>query len=125
MKALSFFLTIGLAALWSAKVTFCQDFTKVAPNSTKVLLENDKVRVVEFWSKKGEKFGMHSHPNYVVYFLSDGKVKTTLPDGKNTETEAKAGTASWSEAVTHANENIGSSDVHGIVIELKTSEMKK
>ncbi|MDZ7362720.1 MAG: cupin domain-containing protein [candidate division KSB1 bacterium] len=96
-----------------------QDPVKVAPSMCKVLLENDRVRVLDFWVKPGGKIPMHSHPAAVTYFITTGKMKTTMPDGKVTEMEPKAGEARWAEAVTHANENIGTTEAHVIVVEIK------
>jgi quercetin dioxygenase-like cupin family protein len=56
----------------------------------KVLLENDRVRVLEYRLKPGAKEPMHSHTDYIVYALSSGKAKFTLPDGKTIECEIKA-----------------------------------
>jgi len=100
------------------------DVVKVAPNQCKVLLENDRVRVVEIWIKPGEKLAMHSHPAAVTYFLTAVKAKTTSPDGKTTETEAKAGEARWSEALSHAQENLGKAEVRALVIEMKEPQKK-
>lgn len=96
-----------------------QDLVKVAPNNTKVLLENDRARVLDFQAKPGEKTAMHSHPAGFIYSLSTGKVKFTAPDGKTTEAELKAGGAAWTEAQTHASENVGTTDTHVLIIELK------
>jgi len=96
-----------------------QDPVKVAPNIYKVLLENDRVRVLEFRLKPGEKDPMHSHPSMIVYFLSSFKLKFTLPDGKTTDAEGKPGGVLWSEAVTHAPENVGTTEAHVLVVELK------
>lgn len=100
------------------------DPVKVAPNSYKVLLENDEVRVLDFHSQPGEKIGMHSHPDSIVYILTAGKIRHTYPDGKSEEREGQAGQAIWQKAVTHASENIGTSEVHALVIELKGSAKK-
>jgi quercetin dioxygenase-like cupin family protein len=43
-----------------------QDLVKVAPKICKVLLENDRVRVLEIRFKPGGKLPMHSHPAYIV-----------------------------------------------------------
>jgi hypothetical protein len=51
-------------------------------------------------------------------------VKITLPDGKTEERTIKAGTANWSEATTHAAENLGSTDFEEIQVELKQAENK-
>jgi hypothetical protein len=101
-------------AIWG----FAQDRKAVDP-SMKVLLENDRVRVQEHFLKLGEKVAMHSHPNKVIYALNDWKVRETLADGTTRVVEGKAGTARWGKATQHAVENIGTTEVRNIVIELK------
>src|SRR5574342_184679 len=98
-------LRVAFALALTASTVSAQDVTKVAPNNCKVLLENDRVRVVEIWIKPGEKLAMHSHPASVIYVLTAGKLKTTLPDGKTVETEAQAGQALWSDGVSHEQVN--------------------
>jgi len=96
-----------------------QDLVKLAPDKCKVLLENDRVRVVDIRLKPGEKLGMHSHPAAVTHFLNDGKGKTSFPDGKTNALDVKAGQTTWSEPVTHANENVGTTEMHVVVVEMK------
>ena len=120
---------IGMSAVivlftMAAKTGVAQDLMKVAPTIGKVVFENDKVRLIDVWVKKGEKVAMHSHPDHILYFMSDGKMKTSFPDGTTKETEGKAGNAVWTNAVTHANENIGMTDIHALLIEFKGSETK-
>lgn len=103
-------------------VAYAQDMVKVAPKNAKVLLDNDQVRVIEVDLKPGDVLPMHSHPANVVYFVTGGKTKTTLADGKVTETEHKAGEAIWSEPVTHSNENVGKTPAKALVVELKTAK---
>jgi quercetin dioxygenase-like cupin family protein len=113
---------IGISAavlLFVAGIIYAQDVMKVAPDSHTVLLENDQVRVLKVVMKPGQKAPMHSHPHNVAYYLSDAKVKITLPDGKTQEREIKAGSSNWSEATTHMAENIGSTELQEIQIELK------
>jgi anti-sigma factor RsiW len=55
----------------------------------------------------------------ILYYLSDAKLKITYPDGKTEVREAKSGTAVWSEAVTHAVENVGLTELHEVHTELK------
>ena len=96
-----------------------QDMVKVAPKNCKVLLDNDRVRVIRVVSKPGEKMEMHSHPAHVVYGLTSGKEKFTSADGKTEERELKAGQAVWSDVVTHSSENTGTTEDRALVIELK------
>lgn len=101
-----------------------QDAAKNCADMCKVVLENEHVRVLDYRVKPGGKIPMHSHPANVTYFITGGKIKTTLADGKVTEAERKPGEARWSDAVTHANENIGTAESHAIVVEIK-EVMKK
>jgi quercetin dioxygenase-like cupin family protein len=117
--------SVAAAALLVAAHAGAQDVVQVGGDSHKVILENPQVRVLAVKIKAGEKVPMHSHPASVSYILSDGKLRITLPDGKTIDREPKAGTASWSEPVTHAVENIGSSDYTQVQIELKSAAPAK
>jgi beta-alanine degradation protein BauB len=92
---------------------------KVVDPSMKILLENDYVRVQEHFVAPGQRVEMHSHPNKVIYALNDWKVRETLADGTTRVVEGKAGTAKWGKATQHAIENIGTTEVRNIVVELK------
>ena len=98
---------------------FAQDPVKLSPQYYKVLIDNDEMRVLEFRFKPGDKEPMHSHPRGFVYALSDAKIKVSFPDGKSEESAIKTGEARWRDAVTHAAENIGTTDAHAIAVELK------
>lgn len=109
---------LTVAACLVAATPRPQDPVTVAPNNAKVLLENDRVRVLDFRAKAGEKIPMHSHPAYVSYLISgSGKTTFTSPDGKTTEQEARAGKALWHDAETHSSES--TSAVHALLVELK------
>ena len=100
-------------------IAFAQDAAKVDPTHYKVEVENDQVRVLRFHYGAHEKSVMHSHPNSVVVFLSDGKVKFTFPDGKTQDASGKAGDTQFTPAQVHLPENMGDKAVEGIVVELK------
>ncbi len=110
-------LSLGLGAVGA----MAQDPAKVTPAASKVRLENDRVRVMEVEMAPGEKIASHSHPDHVVYLLTDAKMKETFADGKGGEKGGKKGEALWYAAVTHAVENVGQSALRGIVVELKES----
>jgi quercetin dioxygenase-like cupin family protein len=96
------------------------DVLKSAANAYKLLMENEKVRVLDVRLKPGEKAPMHNHPNnHVIYVMKDAKFRLTFPDGKSSEFDLKAGKALWLEAGSHATENIGTSEGHNLVVELK------
>lgn len=105
-----------------ASSTFVSAQDPVAVNKTvKVKFENEKVRVLEAELPPGVKELMHSHPAYVTYVLAGGKVRNYTSDGKTTETELKTGDVLYREPLTHAAENIGTTMMHFILVELKTA----
>jgi quercetin dioxygenase-like cupin family protein len=91
----------------------------VAPDVYKVVLENDRVRMLEARMPLGGHTDMHSHPDYVVYMLQDGKVKFTAPSGETAELDFKAGDVMWRDAEEHATDNIGETEVHALFFEPK------
>ena len=107
---------ILMTVLFSSCV-YAVDFLEAAPKQTKVLFENDKVRVIDVHFKKGDKVPMHSHPDIVLYVIKGGKTRFTDADGKTVESQSKDGTASFRAATTHSHEHLA--DVRAIVIELK------
>ena len=107
---------IALTVLFSSGV-YAVDFLEAAPKQTKVLLENEKVRVIEVNFKKGDKVPMHSHPDIVVYVIKGGKTRFTDASGKKTETGSADGSSTYRAATTHSHEHL--TDAHAIVIEMK------
>jgi quercetin dioxygenase-like cupin family protein len=96
-----------------------EDAAKVASHVYKVVFENERARVLDVRMKPGESTTMHSHPDYVVYLLSGGKVKFTSPSGESAEVELPAGASMWRKAEEHATENIGTTEVHALFFEPK------
>jgi len=118
MRCITLIPALGL--ICAAVPLSAQDPVKVAPNHFKVLLENERVRVLDFHSKAGEKIPMHSHPAYIAYGIAGaGKTKFTTPDGKVREAPAEPGRAVWNETETHASEFVGTGEVHVLMVELK------
>lgn len=121
------FTSLLLVALFSgigSKSAHAQDPVKVAPKNVKVVFENDRVRVIEVRIKPGEKIPVHSHPANVTIALSDFKGKFVSDSGEPTVKQFKLDTVLWSEPITHASENVGSTEIHAIAIELKDSPKK-
>jgi beta-alanine degradation protein BauB len=101
-------------------MTNIQDVMKVASDTYGLLMENDKVRVLEVRLKPGQKAPMHNHPNdHVIYVMRDAKFKLSFPDGRSTEVDLNSGKILWMEAGAHETENIGKTEGHNLVIELK------
>ena len=96
-----------------------QDPAVVQSKTVKLKFENDRVRVLEAELPAGIKEQVHSHPAYVIYVLAGGKVRNYAADGKITEAELKTGDVLYREPLTHAAENIGTTTLHMILVEMK------
>jgi hypothetical protein len=118
-------LSVTVMLVLSCAVWVLAQDRKLVDPSMKVLFENDRVRVQEHYLQPGQKIAMHSHPDKVIYAINDWKVRETYPDGTSKVVEGKAGTAVWGTAKTHAVENIGTTEVRNIVIELKEQNAAK
>ena len=84
-----------------------------------VVLENERVRVLRYHDKPGDKTSQHAHPDYVLYAESSFKRRLTFPDGRKQEVDVKAGSVVWMKAHIHIGENIGDTNTDVIIVELK------
>ena len=87
-------ILIGALAVSAPTQTVTEDPVQISPQYYTVKFENDRVRVLEYRLKPGEKEPMHSHPAGVVYYLSDSTARATLPDGTSTEGTGTRGAVS-------------------------------
>ena len=97
--------------------TDSMDPTVTEPDHYKVEFENDQVRVVRATYAAEEEASMHSHPDRVVVFLSDGSFAAVLEDGTEKEISGKAGEAAWASPETHRGKAL--TDIEGILVEIK------
>ncbi|MGA9364899.1 MAG: cytoplasmic protein [Bacteroidota bacterium] len=118
------FLFVTLALCLGAQKSQAQDPTKVDPKHYTVVFENDQVRVLRIKYGVHEKSVMHEHPDGVAVYLTDSKVKMTLPDGKTVNVGGKAGEAVWAPAGAHLPENVGKKPFELIQVELKGESSK-
>lgn len=106
-----------------AKPTTAEEKTKSektkGQSTTKVLLDNEKYRVVETWAKPGEKNEMKARSDRVTYHFNAGKQKVHYSDGKTEDVEFKAGSVLFRKAGTSSTENIGKTETHNLVITAK------
>src|SRR5438874_13339773 len=110
---------IAVGVIVSARL-LAQDPVPLYPENYKVLLENDRVRVLDFVLRKGATERFHAHPAAVTYVLAPFKIRFTFPNGTTKIREGKPGDVFFGEPVVHSPENIGETDAHGILVELKT-----
>jgi quercetin dioxygenase-like cupin family protein len=114
-------------ALFAVTVCLClvptlpaQDAAKVDPKHYTVVSENDQVRILRVHYGPHEKSVMHSHPNSVAVFLTDGTIHFTIPGGKTVDEKVKAGDTRYVPAQTHLPEDQTDRPFDVIVIELKS-----
>lgn len=98
---------------------FAQDPAVVNAFEIRVKFENARVRVLEATLKPGEKEQLHTHPEYVIQVLAGGKVRTHGADGSVNDAELKEGDVLYRGPVTHWAENIGTTTIHMLLVELK------
>jgi beta-alanine degradation protein BauB len=110
-----------LAVLAAGGLASAQDPAVVNAKTIQVKLENNRVRVLEAVIKPGDKEQLHSHPAYVIHVLAGGRVRSHATDGKATEYELVTGETLYRDPVTHWAENIGTTTIHLILVELKDS----
>lgn len=115
----SWSLFLCAAAIGAASAAYGQDPAKVAPRAFTQKIDNADVQVFEYSSKPGDKEAMHSHRANVVYVAQGGKLRFTMPDGKTQEAEFKAGDCVFRAAGAHSVENIGTTEMKAVVVELK------
>ena len=111
-----------LGAFGVAPEALCQDAPAAAPRSYRVVLDNERVRILEFRSRPGFGVcgeGMHSHPDHVTVSLTGAKLKVKTADGKATFKDIPAGTVFYAPAETHSAEIIGGLGTRSYIIELK------
>jgi len=112
-------LFVAVLCYGLASTLFAQDATKVDYKHYTLVRENAYSRIVKAHYGPGEKSVMHSHPDLVAVFLTDGKVKFSYPDGKTEERTVKAGDAMFTPATVHLPENIGDKAFDVILVEFK------
>lgn len=116
-----------LAVLGVTRGALAQDAAASDPRSFRVVLENERVRVLEYRSGPGLGVcgqGMHYHPDRVSVSLTGAKIKATNAQGRTVVREIPPGHVFFSPAETHSAENIGGSGTRTYIIELKGEDWK-
>jgi len=117
-------MVMGLAAsgtVLSAGTSVAQSLDPAVVNAEMehVRLENSHVRAIEGVLQPGDKEQMHSHPAFVVYLIAGGRIRNNFADGKVVEAELKTGDVLYREPQTHWVQNIGTTTIHFLLVELK------
>lgn len=85
----------------------------------KVLLENERVRVLDVTFKPGAVDKMQDRLARVVRYLTDAHFTVTFADGKSVQRDSMAGTAAWRAPDRTEVTNVGKEEVRLTVTYLK------
>lgn len=88
------------------------------PGLYRVVFENDRVRVLEYRDRPGDRTTPHEHPDSVMVTFT-GFSRRLHHNGEHRDVELQPGLASWLPAQRHAGENIGDTETHVVFVELK------
>ncbi|HSU90514.1 MAG TPA: hypothetical protein VLI44_03630, partial [Sporolactobacillaceae bacterium] len=97
------------------------DAAQIEPTRFKVVLENDRVRVVRLRFGPRERGVMVSHPPRVLVTLTDVSVKLLFADGRTDERGAPAGVAAWLGTETLQTENARTEPLEVVLVEPKSA----
>jgi len=99
------------------------DFVKSSPDKTKILLENEYVRVIEYSLKPGERDSTHTHPPKTSYVISGGTVRVYPENEKPFDYVEVKGQTEWADKRgKHYVENIGKTTVTILLTEVKAAQ---
>jgi quercetin dioxygenase-like cupin family protein len=97
------------------------DIVQTSPNQARVLMENEQVRIVEYFIKPGDKDVWHTHPPRSSYVVAGGNVKVYTENAEPKISEVKTGTSSWADqGAKHYVENVGDTEIKIILTEIKS-----
>ena len=88
------------------------------PDHYKVVFENDRVRVLEYTDRPGDRTTPHEHPDSVMHTLSSFRRRVSS-GAQHREVELPVGLTGRLPAQQHSGENIGDTDTHVLFVELK------
>lgn len=94
------------------------DPTVASPELYRVVLENDRVRVLEYRDRPGDHTRPHTHPDSVMVTLSSFRRRISSGE-RSVDVELGAGEVRWLGAQEHSGENIGDTETVSIFVELK------
>ena len=112
-------LIIGVGIASCAPAGAPSDPVTISPQYYTVLLDSNHVRVLEYRLPAGQREAMHAHPDHVVYFFQQAKLRATYPDGHSSETVLTPRETLYRKTLSHAIENIGDTEVHALLVELE------
>jgi quercetin dioxygenase-like cupin family protein len=130
MKKIVFLIALlvvgaGIFTAWSVATAkepasaASMDPLTVGSDNYKLVMENERIRLLQVTFEPGDKVALHSHPDHAAYVLEGGMITITNSEGKTQEITAKPGDTFWIPAESHSAVNPGKTRISILVIELK------
>ena len=94
------------------------DPVRTNPEHYSVVFENERVRVLEYTDRPGDRTTPHAHPDSVMHTLSSFRRRLHSGD-LHRDVEMPTGLTGWLPAQEHSGENIGETETHVLFVELK------
>ena len=88
------------------------------PGLYRVVMENERVRVLEYRDQPGDRTNPHAHPDSVMVTLSSFRRRLSAGE-QTTEVSLESGAVRWLKAQEHSGENVGRTETRVVFIELK------
>jgi beta-alanine degradation protein BauB len=97
----------------------------LGPIGSRVIFENDLVRVWELAVEPGKSKGLHRHDlPYVIVPLTAGEIEIQSIDGHVVCPKEQVGEAIWREAgEIHDLRNLGSTTYRNVLVEIKSQKV--
>ena len=95
------------------------DASQLDSEHSKILFENDHVRVIEVTLDKGESQPKHDGLNRLIYSLSDYQLEYSYYKMNAVETDKEAGFVHWHTADKHSVKNVGDTMAQYLVFSFK------
>jgi quercetin dioxygenase-like cupin family protein len=96
-----------------------QDASHMDSEHSRVLLDNEAMRVVAVELPPGAKQELHHGINRIIYSLNNYTILYGTDKGEGGESTFAAGDVHWHQADQHAVENIGDTDANYVIFSLK------
>jgi hypothetical protein len=102
----------------AAEVIPMSDPVTTNPDLYRVVFENERVRVLAYDDRPGDRTLVHHHPDSVMVTLSAFRRRVSHDD-RHVDVDLPAGEVRWLAAQEHRGENTGDSVTRALFIELK------
>lgn len=111
-----------LPVLLAGPLLFAQDPAVTDADKYKVILENERTRVLDYTDQPGARTTLHHHPDSVLYALSAFDRRLIFPDGTTRTLHLQPGDVFFLPAQLHIGENIGKTATHVVLVEFKETK---